>query len=230
MKRHMKSLLLLGKKFLCVLSLSNCGPNPAVFQDKTLVAFGDSITVGTGAKNPTKDGYVSVLARKLGISKVTNLGVGSTKIADSAQITTILATPVGPDDVVVFLTGMNDVFWYGKDPVKLQDYRDKIIQIMDYWESQKTNAFIGLPLRINQNGLEYGEITGRAVTANSAFQYRRAVLESFALKPYEHVHMIETHYGYEPTSQNNLDGIHPNELGMKIIADVFYNEIKRIMR
>lgn len=72
---------------------------------ETIVALGDSLTLGVGASAP-ENGYIGVLERRLGIT-IVNRGVSGNTTADALLRIDTDITPLHPD-IVMILLGGND--------------------------------------------------------------------------------------------------------------------------
>lgn len=211
-----------NKYLLVLIFLSGCGnavensiSNSAkTYSNSPIVAFGDSITAGTGA---TK-GFVQRIA-DVTQSQVTNYGIGSSRIDEQIFHIRLISIPKG--SIIVFLTGMNDVLRGGDDQTQLDAYIAELKEIMDSWESQGLESYIGLPLKIDYNGLIFAVLSKYPCTAYSSQLYTNAILDLYSSGKYQHIHLVNTHDEYLPDDSNNFDGIHPNDIGAQIIANSF---------
>lgn len=179
-----------------------------------MIAFGDSITVGTGATR----GFILRIADATG-AQIENHATGSSRIAD--HLILINSTPIPPNSCVIYLVGMNDMIQNGDDPTKLDVYLVRLKQALDLWDSQDTEVYVGLPLRLTLNGLIFEAISKNPISAYTPELYSQAITKLVKGESYRHIHLVDTHTLYEPTDQNTSDGIHPNDLGSQIIASAF---------
>ncbi|MEA2571744.1 MAG: hypothetical protein QOI24_3745 [Acidobacteriota bacterium] len=100
---------------------------PAAFaQSQTLLAFGDSITLGTGA-SPSSNGYASVVATAKGWT-LDNHANSGTQASDysSGQIDAVLQQTVSDTTKTIMLSGYNDMRAWGSSTTGLATYADTL--------------------------------------------------------------------------------------------------------
>lgn len=93
----------------------------------TIVAFGDSVTLGTGATSG--NGYVNVLERRIG-QPIINAGVSGDTTASALARLDSSVLSLNPDVVIVFLGG-NDVLRGVSNVVMFENLRQIIERIQD---------------------------------------------------------------------------------------------------
>ena len=103
--------------------------------------YGDSITVGYNPNPPysTPNRFSTLLSAQY-LMIESNHGVGGTQIADAGQADQITAnTSVNDTNVSVWLTGYNDVFYYGNNAAALADNQAAATCLA---------AWLGVPARV----------------------------------------------------------------------------------
>lgn len=103
------------------------GPARGQEQAATIVALGDSVTLGTGATSG--NGYVSVLERRIG-QPIINRGVSGDTTASALVRLDSSVLSLNPDVVIVFLGG-NDILRGVSNGVMFENLRQIIERIQD---------------------------------------------------------------------------------------------------
>ncbi len=110
--------------------------------------LGDSITAGDGLD--PDDRFSSVLSATLDWTE-DNEGVGGTQIADAGQTDQVIAETISAADISVFLTGYNDMRYYGSNAAALTDHETNLLSLA---------AWLGIPTasRVNcsDGSITYG--------------------------------------------------------------------------
>jgi len=182
-------------------------PAVVVAQDKTLIAFGDSLTQGYGL--PQADGFVPQLESWLldqGQSvRVVNAGVsGDTTAGGAARIAWTLAEPA---DLVVVALGGNDVL-RGLDP---DQARMNLTMILEAVTATNTPAML-VGMRAPGNYGEDYKSRFEAIYPDLAAQY------DIPLYPF----FLQALEGDQPTDILQFlqpDGLHPSAIGVGMIVD-----------
>jgi lysophospholipase L1-like esterase len=140
----------------------------------------------------------------------------------------ILANPPAKGQIVLFLTGMNDVIRNGNDPTLLNAYLSNLQQALNLWEASGAEAYVGLPLKVTYNALMYFYLMGFPTSAYTPQLYTNSILALYNSSHFQHIHIVDTYDGYLPDDSptgNSHDGIHPNDIGAQLIANLFLQEI-----
>lgn len=166
-----------------------------------IIAFGDSLVVGTGS---SKDGdFVSVLSRKLDIP-IENLGkAGDTTDTALSRLNKVLK--MNPKIVLVLLGG--------------NDYIHRI-------SKEKTFSNLGTIIESIQNSGSVVILLG--VRGGVLKDNYKSNFKKLSLK-YQTAYVPNVLDGLIGNSDLMYDSIHPNDNGYKIIADKIYPVIKNLI-
>lgn len=209
-------------------------------QGKKINFLGDSITEGCGTSAPEKT-FIELLKKKYDLAEARNYGLGGTRIARQSEIKDpdnsrdrdfiMRAEEMDSDaDVIVVFGGTND---YGNGQASLGSIEDR--QVFTFYGAVRalcenlikkypTSAIIFItPLhRWNENG-GVGTWKPEGVVQHSLCDYVKAVKE--ACERYS-VPVLDL-FGAGSMPYNlaewrepySSDGVHPNDLGHKLLAD-----------
>ena len=182
-------------------------------QERTIVAFGDSLTAGLGV--PAEESYPARLQARLGAEgyhyRVVNAGVsGDTTAGGLRRVDWALR--LRPDIVIVEL-GTNDAL-RGQD---LSAVRTNLDQLVARFQSAGARVLIaGMRLPLNY-GDRYGAEFQRLF--ETVAKQRGAALMPFFLDG----------VGGDPRL-NQLDGIHPTAEGYRLIVDRLWPYLRPLLR
>ena len=163
---------------------------------KRWLFVGDSITQGMEAEAPEQS-FAALLARKLGVD-FRNCGVGGLKLEPEF----VRETLTGKFDAVLLAFGVNDASL--KTP--LSKFEENARSVMENLSAQKTSVFVLTPLYWPDES-EPGILEKyRGVLRRTTADFPGVgVLEGDPLLPHDRKYFV--------------DGVHPNEDGMAILAE-----------
>lgn len=212
---------------------------------KKIVFLGDSITQGAGATKK-ENVYLEVCAKKLG-AKAVNFGVGGTRIAP--QITpsaeafcdeyfVLRAKKMDKDaDLVVVFGGTND-FGHGdapfgrigdKDPATFCGAYDALIEyLMATYGKEK--LIIVYPLRRRNETATNGD-GSKAEGSKPLAEYHDAekvVAEKYGLRSVDFWNDGDLNPNTPDGNENFADGLHPNDIGHRLLGEKLAEAIKRM--
>lgn len=218
----------------------------------TVLAFGDSITVGTGASVPPVTGYVALLATALGFG-VANYAVGGVAMntATTGILAQMLSIPAPTHyETVVMTVGTNDMGLYGTDPTKVAEFGSGLRTGLRHLTSRRRipepttdqerrlvrrgqqlpsvpdgpRVFVGnTPKQVT------GSYVGAASPAAQALYAAQVSSEvTYAQSQGWRVYIVDVASAYDPVTQNGEppSGIHPNDAGHLAIKNAFYAAIR----
>ena len=212
---------------------------------KKIVFLGDSITQGAGATKK-ENVYLEVCAKKLG-AKAVNFGVGGTRIAP--QITPsaeafcdeyflLRAKKMDKDaDLVVVFGGTND-FGHGdapfgrigdKDPATFCGAYDALIEyLMATYGKEK--LIIVYPLRRRNETATNGDGSKAEGSKPLAEYYNaeKAIVEKYGLKSVDFFFFFYLNPNTPDGNENFADGLHPNDIGHRLLGEKLAEAIKRM--
>jgi len=182
-------------------------------QAKTLVIIGDSLTEGYGVAK--EKAYPALLEEKLKAAKkdwkVVNSGVsGSTTASGPSRVKWIVKSK--PDMVMIAL-GAND----GLRGVKVATSKKNLDESMALLKTANIPMIVGGMLMPPNFGKQYS-LDFKTMYEDLSKKYN-AVLIPFILDKVA-----------GNTKLNLSDGIHPNEEGHKIMADLIYKQLEPILK
>lgn len=212
---------------------------------KKIVFLGDSITQGAGATKK-ENVYLEVCAKKLG-AKAVNFGVGGTRIAP--QITPsaeafcdeyflLRAKKMDKNaDLVVVFGGTND-FGHGdapfgrigdKDPATFCGAYDALIEyLMATYGKEK--LIIVYPLRRRNETATNGD-GSKAEGSKPLAEYHdaeKAIAEKCGLKSVDFWNDGDLNPDTPDGNENFADGLHPNDIGHRLLGEKLAEAIKRM--
>ena len=192
-----------------------------------LIAFGDSYTSMPGS-------FAWQLGPALGLEE-DNLAVPGTAIQYDAQIGTILRTQLNPQDVVVYLVGINDMRGYGDAPDIMALVKQDLELAIQHFCEGNVRAYIGTtPAMLSDSAA--------AITANHnatpamALEYANAIKEVVSFyqgcetndPTNARIHLVDVNALYTPTDSNTLsDLVHPNPAGHTELLNIFLGVIQQ---
>lgn len=197
------------KIFFALLFISNVSfaqePKPL----KKLVIIGDSLTEGYGVSK--ESAFPQLIEKKLNQKastwQVVNSGVsGSTTASALSRVRWMLKNK---PDVVLIILGAND----GLRGVKTEQSEKNLAEAIELAQKSQVKVILG--------GLYMPPNYGKKYTQQFKVMYSQLANK---YKVYLVPFILEKVAG-DP-KLNQVDGIHPNEEGHKIVADTIYNSIK----
>lgn len=137
----------IGQGPYVITGMRSHGPeSEVVLPTPEIYAYGDSNTVGFGVV-PDSDAYVPRVGTAKGWA-VTNRAFSGSKIADAEQIGRILADDLRVHHVILFLTGYNDMRFYGTTSDGLAQYETHLEDALDRFEAVGCDTYIANCLRM----------------------------------------------------------------------------------
>ncbi|TYB76281.1 arylesterase [Bizionia myxarmorum] len=182
---------------------------------KTILCFGDSITAGYGLDD-SKDGYPEVLQQQIDSLKldytVINSGVsGETTAGGKSRIDWVIKqTPT----IFLLELGAND----GLRGVQLTETRSNLQAIIDVVREKSPETIIILA------GMELPPNMGQAYTT----EFRQLYADLAQKNKLEFIPFILKDVG-GIASLNQIDGIHPNVKGHKIVANNVWEVLEPLL-
>ena len=195
-----------------------------------IVFMGDSITEGAGLQQNTVSRFTSLIAKELNVECV-NRGLGG-DTTNGMMIRLFPEVFSQHPDAMVFLGGVNDINLTGL-------YRPtcaNIVSSIRIARDQNVPFFLCLPLPI-----EPADMPVRAWDPDRDYNRTKELLEKYAhfLKHFcegrADVHLIDTRTPFLDENGNArrelfVDGIHPNEEGHRILANVIGEALKNALQ
>jgi acyl-CoA thioesterase I len=179
-----------------------------------IIALGDSITYGYPFGN--KYSWVELLSEKLGLP-IINAGANGNNFRD--MLNRLLTDVVDQKpDYVIFLGGANDVY-QGNDVEGMEERFKKILKVL---KESKIKTILGLP----------PPLEGKEFEAELA-KFRRF------LKKFAKDHRLPLINFYDPFLDSRKkkpgmglleDGVHPSAAGYKLMAEVAYPAVQKILK
>jgi len=220
-----------------------------MLKNKKIVFLGDSITEGSLASDYSKS-FVSVFQKETGL-EVYGLGIGGTRFAyqkrpsigdlkfDRFFESRLYEIPSDADVIVVF-GGTND-YGHGDASFGLDDdetiytFCGALNSIMTKLKIIFPNAqlIFATPLRRMEEDKESLNAYGFS-HQGTLLDYRNAIIR-IASKHNIPVLDLYTIYPVDPTTQENRnkympDGLHPNDLGHKMLAEIFVKYLSNFIK
>jgi acyl-CoA thioesterase-1 len=193
-------------------------PSPVPQRPLVYVAIGASDTVGVGAADPARDGWVPQLARKLGPgTRVRNLGVSGTLLETALRDQLPAAVQEQPDLVTIWLA-VNDL----NAQVPLDRYSAELNSLLRSLR-EETSARV---LVANVPDLtvvpRYSGVNKAAL--RDEIERWNLVISDAARRHAAHVVDLFGVYGELAARPQDIseDGFHPSTTGYTRIADVFF--------
>lgn len=190
-----------------------CAEEKSASGPKTkMAAFGDSVTQGLNEST----GYITFLENANNL-KVTNYAKGGTKIYEQKNV--IINTDISTYEGVIFLSGYNDMRFYGVSEEALKQYEIHLKEILDYFFVNNKVVYLGNCMRMLADGYTmwapYDKGSDRA-----AIMYAE-VLNKLAVN-YPNVIVVDINSIIWARAEISGDKVHPDILGMLKIAQEFY--------
>lgn len=193
---------------ICLFCISCAGPKNNYIFPGNRVAFGDSNTRAAS----TDDRW----ATQLGVVK--NYGADGTTSNEHVEI--ITSTPIGTRDTVFFMSGYNDMRYYGLGGIA--SYKENIRTILKYLSPYR--VYVGNCLRMTPEGYNQDLVYSSASTYeyhddSTALAYSNALAEVAVEFP--NVVLVDL-YSIEPTLDIFYEDLkHLNSAGHREVAKKF---------
>lgn len=208
-----------------ILVLSGCAATAPAAPPPVYVALGASDSVGIGAPDPARDGWVPQLQQRLPPgARLVNLGVSGAKIADAVQQQLPVAAEQRADLVTIWLA-VNDF----NARVPLDRYERDLDRLLTAVQAtQPRRVLIG-----NIPALE--QIPVYSVAGVSRQQLQADVArwnEVIARQAARHgATLVDLHDGWTELASHpeyvSGDGFHPSAAGYQRLADIFYTTLQQ---
>lgn len=221
MRRFLHLILWLG----LILSLSACAVSAPAAPPPLYVALGASDSVGIGAPDPARDGWVPQLQQRLPPgARLVNLGVSGAKIADAVQQQLPVAAEQRADLVTIWLA-VNDF----NARVPLDRYERDLDRLLPAVQAtQPRRVLIG-----NIPALEQVPVYSVADMSRPQLQAEVARWnEVIARQAARHgATLVDLHSSWTELASHpeyvSGDGFHPSAAGYKAIADLYYQALQQ---
>lgn len=210
--------------FSLALLLSGCVAAAPATAPPVYLALGASDSVGVGAANPARDGWVPQLQQRLPPgTRLVNLGVSGAKIADAVQQQLPVAAEQHPDLVTIWLA-VNDF----NARVPLDRYERDLDRLLTAVQAtQPRRVLIG-----NIPALEQVPVYNVADMSRPQLQAEVARWnEVIARQAARHgATLVDLHSSWTELASHpeyvSGDGFHPSTAGYQRLADVFYTALE----
>lgn len=206
--------------FLLIVASSFC------FALTKVACIGDSITAGSGIKNPAKDGYPAVLGVLLGEDfEVKNFGVSGRTLMDSGDHPYTKekkydASLAFEPNVVIIKLGTNDSKpqnWKHKD-----EFEANLKNLIKTYQQLPSKPLVIIATQMYVGKSAWG-ITNEVVK-NEVLPITLKVAKQM------HLPVIDFYKEFDGKSEMLCDGVHPNEMGAKKMAEMCKAEILTLIK
>ena len=191
-----------------------------------IYCMGDSITFGSGLKDPSKR-FSDLVAQDTGCEMI-NCGIGgdtTTGMLSRLHAQVFSQKP----DALVFFGGVNDINLIGEYRIPCANLVSVIVQAKSFG----VPVFVGVPLPI-----EPKDMPVRAWDTDRDYDRTKWLLKKYAhfithfCEGRADVHVVDFRTPFlnehgDARRELFVDGIHPNEAGHRIMADILGAEIKK---
>ncbi len=183
-------------------------------EKRVYVAYGDSVTHGTGQKN-TSETYAYQLAEKMGY-ELFNTAVGG------AKTSTVMAEMIRDDfkkiDMITVLIGYND---YNGKGISTEEYNKRYTNVLNTLREKHPNT------KIYCISMTYTTQNNSKISQIPADDFRKAVREVVAKRQSNGDKNLFLIKGEEITNEASLkDKVHFSVQGAKNFAEALYQKIK----
>lgn len=211
--KHISYLLI----FLIIISFTFCST-----KSTKIACVGDSITEGYGLKIQGKTGYPVILNQILGKEyTVLNLGRSATTMSQSGDFPYWITKEFSnifaySPDIILIKLGTNDSKEQNWDAAA---YRKSYQAMIDTFQAidPHIELFLCLPAPVFKTkwGINDSTVTAEIIP----------IIEKLSIK--NNLPIIDLHEGLRNESKNFPDGIHPNEQGVKVMANIISDHIQQ---
>ena len=186
-------------------------------QESAWLAYGDSISVGLGATEPSLS-FVERVAGELNVH-IDNRAVGGSRMAEQLQV---IQGYSGSATNVIWLVGYNDM----RAGTDVDDFAMMLQEGLTFLTQRHIRVYLGLCLRMTQEGyLLYGPQWNHG-SDNAVLQLNQRIRQ--VADQYPDVVLVEMDR-YEPAIAGSGDLVHPGDLGHLQIALDFMDKIVRLI-
>lgn len=221
MPRFLDAILGLALTFV----LSGCAATAPAAPPPVYVALGASDSVGIGAPDPARDGWVPQLQQRLPPgARLVNLGVSGAKIADAVQQQLPVAAEQRADLVTIWLA-VNDF----NARVPLDRYERDLDRLLTAVQAtQPRRVLIG-----NIPALEQIPVYSVAGVSRQQLQADVARWNEVIARQAAHhgATLVDLHSGWTELAGHpeyvSGDGFHPSAAGYQRLADIFYTTLQQ---
>lgn len=194
-------------------------PVQTVYTDRPhLVAFGDSVSYCILC-------FPGVIAKDLKF-RLDNRSVPGSQLNSFDQLGRLMEYQSQPNDIIVFLTGFNDVRAFGNDAAHLAEYQMNLRTALASFKRFGNQTFIGTTeatLCVDQAAIDRNR--GGCV-AGAMEAYVQVIKDEVAFANAPNIHLVDVNAEWVPTRALLLDDVHPTEEGHRILADIFLAAIR----
>jgi sialate O-acetylesterase len=208
----------------------------------TIACIGDSITFGARLDSPEVDSYPAQLQQLVGEEhKVINFGVGGCTMLRKGHPTVWNELPKIKEahpDIVIISLGTNDTCgmgtcgerkcWEYKDEFMV-DYQDFIDTLQTFLSHPKIWIAAPSPMVLETPGLNSERVAGLSIR-KPRLQELIALVKQVASEQQVSFIDLNTPLDHRPELFTEKDGVHPNRLGYRAIAELVYEELKKSIR
>lgn len=210
---------------LLMSALVGCGGSQVDFIDTDptprVVAFGDSVTAGGIDKNGEKYGYAYRFSEQYG-RRLVNRAVPGSSVEEDHQIGRIMRFPYRSDDVVIFLSGINNMRKDGLDPAALNTYESTLRVAVEKIHQSSSVLLLGTCPRLPYGGYAEGSYqNGSDAAADAYASVARKIASEFP-----GVILVDVNTDLNLSLSDYIDlGVHPGPSGSQILGDLFFHSI-----
>ena len=214
--------------FVCLvllgLLLTGCAASSQAGRPLVYLALGASDSVGVGAANPTQEGWVPQLHRRLPPgTRLVNLGVSGFKLSEALAQQLPVALDTQPDLVTVWLA-VNDF----NARVNLDQYERDLDRLLTALAAQRPQRI----LMGNVPALERVPVYGGTGVGPDRIEGEVARWNAvIARQAQQHgVTLVDLHSQWTELEAHpeyiSADGFHPSAAGYRAIADLYYQALQ----
>lgn len=210
------------KLIVCVVALmmTACAQDkktdaPAARPSRELIAFGDSVTSMPGS-------WATMVSNDIKYP-LNNQAEPGTACQQEWQIGRIRSTDIRPQDIVVFLTGYNNLRGSGSNPdLGLPVYKPCLQEALEIFAASGAQTYIGTTMTfqsvIDDHMLYWNGPNGNAA---NALTYANEIKAMVAALNAPNIHVVDVNALWPANSATEYDFVHPTPLGHRMLADLF---------
>jgi acyl-CoA thioesterase I len=185
------------------------------------VAIGASDTVGVGAAEPAREGWVARLHERLPAgSSLTNLGISGSLLSEAIHQQLPVAVAAKPDLVTIWLA-VNDL----NARVPVERYSADLDALLAALEPTGAKVFVGNVPDLARVPI-YRNVDGRLLAAE--VERRNGAIAAVAER--HRAHLVDLRTTWQELAEHpeyvSADGFHPSSAGYGRLADVFWEAIE----
>lgn len=175
--------------------------------------YGDSIMRSSEPTPEQFGSYPALICKDRGW-EVNQYAIGATFSFSSNQFPALMQDiwPLG--SVVFFDCGLNDAICLNVNPV-YGVYRDNLRKVLQRLKSMGMKTYVGTPTRMATN--VYTRWGGNVPID----LYAQIVREEVSWVNAPNIRLVDFCKEWSPTMVNTADGLHPNDVGCRELADIF---------